>query len=131
MYNTILVFHVILAIAVVGLVLLQQGKGADAGAAFGSGASATVFGARGSGNFLTRVTAVLATLFFVTSLSLAVLAKQLAGGESVVDTVAPETPDAEVTVPVEAPAPAEAPAPEAAPGTDAGVAPTEGVPTAD
>ena len=73
--NILLVVHVLIAIGIVGLILLQQGKGADAGAAFGSGASATVFGSQGSGTFLSRTTAILATLFFVTSLSLAYLAK--------------------------------------------------------
>ena len=65
------VVHILVALGLIGLVLLQQGKGADIGAAFGSGASNTVFGARGSANFLSRTTAVLAVLFFVTSLSLA------------------------------------------------------------
>ncbi len=82
MENIILIVHVLLALAVVGLVLLQQGKGADAGASFGAGASQTVFGSQGSGNFLTRTTAVLATLFFITSFALAVYAKQKAGEES-------------------------------------------------
>lgn len=75
LHNILLVIHVLLAIGMVGLILLQQGKGADAGAAFGSGASSTVFGAQGSSSFLSRTTAILATLFFVTSLSLAYLAK--------------------------------------------------------
>ena len=70
MQSLALVIHVILAIGVIGLVLIQHGKGADAGAAFGSGASATVFGSRGSASFLTRATTVLAGLFFVTSLTL-------------------------------------------------------------
>ena len=64
------VLHILAAVAVVGLVLLQHGKGADMGAAFGSGASGSLFGATGSANFLSRATAVLATLFFVTSLGL-------------------------------------------------------------
>jgi preprotein translocase subunit SecG len=68
------VFHLILAIGLITLVLLQHGRGADAGAAFGSGASSTVFGARGSGSFLTRTTAILATLFFLTSIGLAYFA---------------------------------------------------------
>lgn len=71
MHNVLLAFHIIVAIALVGLVLVQHGKGADAGAAFGSGASATVFGSRGSSNFLSRASAVLAAVFFITSLSLA------------------------------------------------------------
>src|SRR5690554_3535250 len=79
METIVVVVHVIVAIAIVGLVLLQQGKGADAGAAFGSGSSQTVFGASGSGNFLTRFTAVAATVFFITSLTLAVYAKQKTG----------------------------------------------------
>ena len=65
------VFHILAAVSVVGLVLLQHGKGADMGAAFGSGASGSLFGATGSANFLSRATAVLATIFFVTSLGLA------------------------------------------------------------
>jgi len=70
------VLHLFLALGLVGLVLIQHGKGADAGAAFGSGASATVFGARGSGSFLSRTTAILAALFFLTSMALAYYASQ-------------------------------------------------------
>lgn len=75
MQTIVVVVHVIVAIGIVGLVLLQQGKGADAGASFGAGASQTVFGASGSGNFLVRATTIGATIFFITSLSLAVFAK--------------------------------------------------------
>ncbi len=75
METIVVVVHVIVAIGIVGLVLLQQGKGADAGASFGAGASQTVFGSSGSGNFLVRATTIGATIFFVTSLSLAVFAK--------------------------------------------------------
>ena len=75
MESIILIVHVFLAISVIALVLLQQGKGADMGASFGAGASQTVFGSGGSGNFMTRMTAVLATLFFVTSFGLAIVAK--------------------------------------------------------
>jgi preprotein translocase subunit SecG len=75
METIVVVVHVIVAIGIVGLVLLQQGKGADAGASFGAGASQTVFGASGTGNFLVRATTVGATIFFITSLSLAVFAK--------------------------------------------------------
>jgi preprotein translocase subunit SecG len=81
------VFHVLLAIAIVGLVLLQRGKGADAGAGFGAGASGTVFGARGSASFLSRTTAVLATLFFLTSLGLSYLYTQHKAPTSVMDTL--------------------------------------------
>ncbi|HEY9448002.1 MAG TPA: preprotein translocase subunit SecG [Burkholderiales bacterium] len=66
----ILVIHVFAAVAIIGLVLLQHGKGADAGAAFGGGASGSVFGATGSANFLSRATAILAAVFFSTSLGL-------------------------------------------------------------
>lgn len=76
MQAVILMIHVALAIALVILILVQQGKGADAGASFGGGASQTVFGSRGSGSFLARMTAVLTVGFFVTSLGLAYLASQ-------------------------------------------------------
>jgi len=78
METLVVVVHVVIAVALVGLVLIQQGKGADAGAAFGGGASQTVFGSQGSGSFLTRMTTMLAIVFFVTSFSLAVFAKQRA-----------------------------------------------------
>jgi len=71
--SIVLVVHILAALGVIGLVLLQHGKGADMGAAFGSGSSGSLFGASGSANFLSRTTAVLATVFFVTSLSLAYL----------------------------------------------------------
>jgi preprotein translocase subunit SecG len=86
------VFHVLLAFAIIALVLLQRGKGADAGAGFGAGASGTVFGARGSASFLSRTTAVLATFFFLTSLGLAYLFSQQKEPTRVVDTVQRETP---------------------------------------
>jgi len=72
--SILVVFHLLLAIGLVVLILMQHGKGADMGAAFGSGASASVFGSRGASNFLSRTTAVLATVFFVTSLALAYFA---------------------------------------------------------
>ncbi len=72
----ILIIHTLIALAIVALVLLQRGKGADAGAGFGAGASGTVFGARGSGSFFSRMTAVMATLFFISSLTLAYLSSQ-------------------------------------------------------
>ena len=70
MHTIVLVLHVCFSLALVGLILIQHGKGADAGAAFGSGASGTVFGSKGSGNFLSRATGILAFLFFVTSIVL-------------------------------------------------------------
>ena len=72
----LLITHTIIALVIIVLVLLQRGKGADAGAAFGAGASGTVFGSRGSGSFFSRATAVLATIFFATSLTLAYFASQ-------------------------------------------------------
>ena len=71
MFTVILAIHIIVAIVMIGLILIQHGKGADAGASFGSGAAGTVFGAAGSATFLTRTTAVLAAIFFITSLALA------------------------------------------------------------
>ena len=73
LYQIIIVVHILLGIGVIGLVLMQQGRGADAGAAFGSGGSGSVFGAQGSASFLSRTTAIFASLFFVTSLGLAFL----------------------------------------------------------
>lgn len=70
MYEALLVFFLLISIGLVALIMLQQGKGADMGASFGAGASATLFGSNGSGNFMTRMTAVLAALFFVISLIL-------------------------------------------------------------
>ena len=74
LFSIILLVHIVSAISVIGLVLVQHGKGADMGAAFGSGASGSLFGSTGSANFLSRTTAVLAAVFFVTSLALAYIA---------------------------------------------------------
>ena len=76
MQTTILIVHTLIALGIIALVLLQRGKGAEAGAAFGAGASGTVFGSRGSTSFFSRTTAFLATAFFVTSLTLAYLSSQ-------------------------------------------------------
>jgi preprotein translocase subunit SecG len=81
----VLVAHVGIALLIIGLVLLQRGKGADAGTGFGAGASGTVFGARGSATFFSRATGVLATLFFVTSLALAYLATQQTAPRSLLE----------------------------------------------
>lgn len=70
MFTALLILQVVMALSIIGLVLLQQGKGADMGAAFGAGASGTVFGARGGGSFFTRATAIIATGFFVNSILL-------------------------------------------------------------
>lgn len=78
MENIVIVVHVLVALSIIGLILLQQGKGAEAGASFGGGASQTVFGSQGGGNFFAKVTAILAIIFFVTSFSLAIIAKNKA-----------------------------------------------------
>ena len=117
LHTASIVFHVLVAAAIVGLVLLQRGKGADAGAGFGAGASGTVFGARGSASFLSRMTATLAALFFATSLTLAYLGgKKPEAPKSVIDRVgvpaaptqdappAPTTQQAPADQAVEAPA---------------------------
>lgn len=86
----VLAAHVGIALLIIGLVLLQRGKGADAGTGFGAGASGTVFGARGSATFFSRMTGVLATLFFVTSLGLAYLATQRTAPTSLLETAPPQ-----------------------------------------
>jgi preprotein translocase subunit SecG len=83
-FTLILIIDVIVALGIIGLVLLQHGKGADVGAAFGSGASGSLFGASGSANFLSRSTAVLAVVFFLTTFTLAYLASHRPRGESAV-----------------------------------------------
>jgi len=83
--TVLLIALVVCALGMVGLILIQQGKGADAGASFGGGSSQTLFGASGGGNVLTRATAILAALFFITSLSLAVVAKQKANNTGIID----------------------------------------------
>lgn len=75
MENLILLAHLIVALVIIGLIMLQQGKGAEMGASFGGGASQTLFGASGSGNFFAKMTALFAAIFFATSFSLAVIAK--------------------------------------------------------
>jgi len=111
-YVVLIVSHVLVALAIIGLVLLQHGKGADMGSGFGGGASASLFGATGSANFLSRTTAVLATIFFLLSLGLAYFAtnKPKASG-GIMDAVKTEKPAAEAP---QAPAAPQKPAAEAA-----------------
>ena len=85
MLTVLTVVHVLLTVSLIGLVLIQRGKGADMGAAFGSGASNTMFGSQGAASFLTRTTGVIATLFFVTSLSLAYMGGQRTERQSVTE----------------------------------------------
>ena len=144
MESLIVAIHIVVALAIVGLVLIQQGKGADMGASFGSGASQTIFGSAGSGNVLTRSTTWLAIAFFVTSLSLAVLARNrsaagieeeallsnpdAAAAEAAQPVALPDLAADAAVVPVEAPAPAagaaastDAPSSEATAVVDTGV----------
>ncbi len=121
--NLLLIVHLVMAVALVVLVLLQQGKGAQAGAAFGggsSGSSQSLFGARGSANFLTRTTAVIATIFFITTLSLAYLYANRSGSASVVTNSVveqvEEVPESDVPM-----VPTDAPAEEADPQNESGV----------
>lgn len=92
-FSLVLTIHILVALAIIGLVLMQHGKGADMGAAFGSGASGSLFGASGSANFLSRTTGVLAAVFFVTSLTLAYVAssKPKTSGSVMQETVQSQT----------------------------------------
>jgi preprotein translocase subunit SecG len=91
--NVLIVTHVLVALSIIGLVLLQHGKGADMGSGFGGGASSSLFGATGSANFLSRITAVLATAFFLLSLALAYVAtKKPVEGGGVMDAVRQQQP---------------------------------------
>ena len=95
----ILIVHVFVAMGLIGLVLLQRGKGAEAGAAFGAGASGTVFGSRGSSSFLSRSTAVLATVFFATSMTLAFLASNRQAPTSLLEQTTPAAETMEQLLP--------------------------------
>jgi preprotein translocase subunit SecG len=97
MEKIILIFHVLTALAIIGLIMLQQGKGAESGASFGAGASQTVFGSSGSWNFFSKMTAILATIFFTTSFTLAVVAKH--NSQGIEDVLLPEVAEMEVVVP--------------------------------
>jgi len=128
--SLLLVLHVIVAATLIGFVLLQHGKGADMGAAFGSGSSGSLFGAAGSANFLSRTTAILATVFFVTSLALTYIAANrsapvdLMQGHGVAPKAAdPAAKSSEVPVTPAAPAKAPAPTPPSPAGSKSGDVP--------
>ena len=120
--NVLIVTHVLVALAIIGLVLLQHGKGADMGSGFGGGASGSLFGATGSANFLSRTTAILATIFFLLSLALAYVATKKpveTGGGGVMDAVRkqeqetkPPADDAKPKPPAPAPPPSEKQVPQ-------------------
>lgn len=103
METVIIVGHILIALAIIGLILMQQGKGADVGASFGSGSSQTLFGGRGAGNALSRGTAILATLFFVSSVALAVMVKHKAESAGLVDLPVPAQQQAPAAPQPEAP----------------------------
>lgn len=137
MQTILVVVHIFLAVGLIGLILIQHGKGADMGAAFGSGASGTVFGAKGSASFLTRLTAGLATLFFITSMVMAYFASQRDDGNVVLDVVGqpaieqveaqpqtdlpPMAGNPETSLPTGSDVPAPQPAADKTPDSEAGV----------
>ena len=119
--NLVLVVQLVAAIAMIGLVLVQQGKGADMGASFGSGASGSLFGATGSANFLSRFTAVCASVFFVCTLTLAYLSNSVSArapssGASVLDRAAIPAASAPLVAASAASAALTVPAPAASAG---------------
>ena len=138
LFNLVIVVQVISAVAIIGLVLLQHGKGADMGAAFGSGASGSLFGASGSSNFLSKSTAFAAAIFFGATLALSVMASKgnVSTGAGVMDNVkapAPAAVQGAAAIPSAAPAPAPAaPAPVEAPAAaaPAATAPAAAAPAA-
>ena len=103
--TVLIVLHILVALAIIGLVLLQHGKGADMGSGFGGGASGSLFGATGSANFLSRTTAVLAAVFFILSLALAYTAtrKPAEEGGGVIDVIRQQQPPAQPAKPAAAP----------------------------
>lgn len=119
--SIVLYIHLLVALMIIVLVLLQRGKGAEAGTGFGAGASGTVFGARGSASFFSRATGVLATMFFVTSLSLAYLAGQTPSAPTSIledESVMGTLPEPEVFEPESLAVPTELPELPSLPGLD-------------
>ena len=124
--SILLALHVVVAATLIGFVLLQHGKGADMGAAFGSGSSGSLFGAAGSANFLSRTTAILATVFFLSSLGLTYLGANRGVPKDLMQGVtqkAPEAPAKSTEIPQPATAPAPATPPASAPGSKSGDVP--------
>jgi preprotein translocase subunit SecG len=121
METLVLVIHVLAALVLVGLVLLQHGKGADVGAAFGSGSAGSVFGSAGSANFLSRATAILATVFFLTSMGLTFFSTQKTEHKGVMATPpASQEKSLPEQIPPTAPAGQAAPESKAAPSAEPG-----------
>lgn len=135
METIVLVLHVLTALGIIALILLQQGKGAVAGASFGAGASQTVFGSQGSGSFFARMTGIFAVVFFATSFGLAIIAKNKAGIDadpnvpSAVEQQAPAAEDSDVPA-VEEEGSGAADEVPAAPQDETNDAPAEEVPEA-
>jgi len=131
MQTILTVFQLFLSLGLIGLILIQHGRGADAGAAFGSGASSTVFGARGSGSFLSRTTAVLAALFFLTSMALAYYAAQGGKPAGLMDRVEPVEVQGSVVPPTAPPVPIAPPSEVPAVPSASRGAPMEAIPGSD
>ena len=113
LFPVLLSLHILVGITVIGLVLIQHGKGADMGAAFGGGASGSLFGASGSANFMSRTTGILAAMFFLTSLTLSYMAtNRVKAPVSVMDTVKTESTPPPQSVPGKPEAPLSAPLPD-------------------
>ncbi|WP_020396150.1 preprotein translocase subunit SecG [Thiolinea disciformis] len=125
LYNILLIVQIVVSVAMIALILMQHGKGADAGAAFGSGSSGTVFGSQGSANFLSRTTAILATVFFLNSLGLAwiVAHNNPRAPSSIIDKVQQSAPETTPTAPVTSSSVPAAPAVESQTATPAVTAP--------
>jgi len=126
LHTVLMVVHIFAAMAIIGLVLIQRGKGADAGAGFGAGASGTVFGARGAGTALSRATAILAAVFMATSLSLTYVASHGTGAADASKDSALER----LAAPVQQSAPIQSAPIQSAPAqpVPAGAAPTQAAP---
>jgi len=128
MQSILVVVHLLLAIGLVALILMQHGKGADMGAAFGSGSSASVFGSRGASNFLSRTTGILAAIFFATSLALAYFAMQANEPETLMEGVVPPplvVPESDVPPLTDLPVVPDAPAVQDIPSIPVEAAPAE------
>lgn len=133
LHNLIIVVQVLSALAIIGLVLLQHGKGADMGAAFGSGASGSLFGASGSSNFMSKSTAVAAAIFFAATLALSSMAsnRSISTGGGVMDKItAPAPTKGAAAIPAAAPAAPTAAEAAAAAGVPAPAAPAASAPAA-
>ena len=131
MHQILTIIQILVAVSLVGLVLLQQGKGADAGAAFGSGGSGTIFGSRGSASFLSRATAILAAVFFCNSIALAYMSARTGEPQSITERFGIGAPAPETSEPVPKPGTFVSDVPEApAADTSQSTSQSSDVPTA-